>query len=123
MNLTFLTVVVAVFVVAAIALTFLKAKDSASGGAAKPDLYYLRKSLFTPAERSFAGVLDSLDYEGVTVAYKVRLADLFGVEKGLNRSERQRAFNRISAKHVDFLLIQSSDGRPLLGVELDDSSH
>jgi very-short-patch-repair endonuclease len=123
MNLTLLVVVVVLFVVIAIILAALKAKGGAAAGAEKPDVYYLKKSLFSPAERSFLGVLESLDYEGVTIASKVRLADIFGVKKGLERGDRQRAQNRINAKHVDFLLIQKSDGRPLLGIELDDSSH
>ena len=60
---------------------------------------------------------------GVTIACKVRLADVFGIKKGIERRDRQRALNRITSKHIDFLLVQSSDGRPLLGIELDDSSH
>ncbi|MES2694715.1 MAG: DUF2726 domain-containing protein [Verrucomicrobiota bacterium] len=115
--------VIAVVVIAAVALAVLKAKSGAAGGAPQPEVYYLKNSLFSPAERSFAGVLESLDYENLTIASKVRLADIFGIKKGLAHGDRLRAFNRINAKHVDFLLIQSSDGRPLLGVELDDSSH
>jgi hypothetical protein len=81
---------------------------------------YLQKSLFTPAERSFLGVLESL-YDSETRIYtKVRMADVFGVKKGQNW---QRAFNQISSKHVDFLLARASDGTPFLGIELDDSSH
>ena len=110
-------------VVVMVALAAVTAKSRAQEPAAKPDLYYVRNSLFTPAERSFFGLLESLDYDGVTIASKVRLADIFGVKKGLERGGWQRAFNRIAAKHVDFLLIQSSDGRPILGIELDDSSH
>src|SRR5688572_3499395 len=121
MNLTLIIVVVVIFVIVAIALAALKAKGGAREDTAKPDVYYLRKSLFSPAERSFYGVLESLDYEGVTIASKVGLMDIFGVKKGIER--RQGALNRIRAKHVDFLLIQSTDGRPLLGIELDDSSH
>ena len=86
-------------------------------------VYYLRKSLFTPAERSFFGVLEALAMPEVTVVSKVRLADIFGVAKGLGRGARQGALNRISIKHVDFLLLQKSDGKPILGIELDDASH
>jgi hypothetical protein len=121
MNLVVIAVIILVVLVIAVAL--LKAKSGASEGTAKPDVYYLRKSLFTPAERSFAGVLETLNLDGAAIAANVRLADIFGVKKGLERGDRQRAQNRINAKHVDFLLIQKSDGRPLLGIELDDSSH
>ena len=121
---TLLIIVVVLFIIIAVALAVLKAKAGAQkneGG--KPDLYYLKKSLFSPAERSFFGVLESLDYEGVGIASKVRLADIFGIKKGLERGDRQRALNRISSKHIDFLFIQKSDGKPILGIELDDSSH
>ncbi len=121
MSLLFLVIII--MVILAVALAALKARSAPKEGAAKPEVYYLRKSLFSPAERSFLGVLESLNYEGVRIASKVRLADIFGVKKGLERGDRQRALNRISAKHVDFLFIQQSDGRPILGIELDDSSH
>lgn len=77
----------------------------------------------TPGERSFAGVLETLNFDGTAIAAKVRLNDIFGIKKGLERGDRQRALNRIDAKHVDFLLIKESDDRPLLGLKLDESSH
>ena len=118
-----LIVAIVVLVVIAVMFALFKGKGAVRSGTAKPEVYYLRQSLFSPAERSFFGVLETLDYDGVTIASKVRLADIFGIKKGLERGDRQRALNRISAKHVDFLLIQKSDGRPILGIELDDSSH
>lgn len=120
---TLLIIVVILFVIIAVALAALKAKGEAQNEGGKPDVYYLKKSLFSPAERSFYGVLESLNYEGVSIASKVRLADIFGIKKGLERGDRQRALNRISSKHIDFLFIQKSDGKPILGIELDDSSH
>jgi hypothetical protein len=118
-----LPILIILVVILAIALAVLKAKGSLQEGTSKPDVYFLKESLFTPAERSFLGILESLNYNGVKIAGKVRLADIFGIKKGLERGDRQRALNRISAKHVDFLFIQQSDGRPLLGIELDDSTH
>jgi len=54
---------------------------------------------------------------------KIRLADIFEVKKWLDKGSRQGAFNRITAKHVDFLIVRQNDGAPILGIELDDSSH
>ena len=85
--------------------------------------YYLRKSLLTPAERSFFGVLEPILPPGVRVFAKVRLEDIFGVVSGLERGARQAARNRINRKHVDFLLVRVSDLAPVAGIELDDSSH
>ncbi|MBK8479548.1 MAG: DUF2726 domain-containing protein [Opitutaceae bacterium] len=38
-------------------------------------------------------------------------------------SVRTRAGNQINQKHVDFLLVRTSDLTPVAGLELDDSSH
>jgi len=120
-----LYIILGVFLVVVIITGFVCANlaKKGIGDVAQSDVYVLRKSLFTPAERSFFGVLESLDLEGLTITSKVRLADIFGVKKGLEPSARQRAQNKINAKHVDFLLVQKSDGKPVLGIELDDSSH
>lgn len=118
-----LFLIVGLVLVAFIVLAFLKAKFSGAGGAAKAGVYYLRKSLFSPAERSFLGVLDGNLPPGVRVFGKVRLEDILGVVSGLERGERQAARNRINRKHVDFLLVRSNDLSSVAGIELDDSSH
>lgn len=112
--------VVVLIVVAVLAV--LKAKLAGSGGT-KAGVYYLRKTLFTPAERSFLGVLEPNLSPGLRVFGKVRLEDILGVKAGLERGERTAARNRINRKHVDFLLVRSSDLAPVAGIELDDSSH
>lgn len=123
-NLLTLVLVIAVVVVLAIVVIGLKAKfggvESAPG---KLDAYELRKSVFTPAERSFAGVLDGALPEGVSWFGKVRLGDVFITKKGLTRSESATARNKIDRKHVDFLLVRTSDLAPVAGIELDDRSH
>ncbi len=86
-------------------------------------VYAAAKSVLTPAERSFVGVLEPVLPEGVGLLIKIRLADVFETRPGLAPAARATAFNRISAKHVDFLLVRASDVAPLVGIELDDSSH
>ncbi len=111
-------VILILFVVGAVIVAKLK-----SGAAPTAAAYYSRKSLFTPAERSFLGVLDGNLPAGLRVFGKVRLEDILGVKKGLTRPERTAARNRINRKHVDFLLVRSHDLSPVAGIELDDSSH
>ena len=48
---------------------------------------------------------------------KPRLADFLDSQKDLT------AFNKISQKHVDFLVCRPTDWMPMLGIELDDDSH
>lgn len=95
------------------------AKNKAQGGGA----YQVRRALLSPAERSFVGVLDGALPDGLTWMTKVRLADVFMTRKGLQPAARTRAWNRISQKHVDFLLVRTSDFAPVAGIELDDGSH
>ena len=87
--------------------------------------YPYRKSgpLFTPAERSFFGVLKNIVGSEIEIFGKVRVADVINPEKGLSRSVWQVAFNKISRKHFDFLLCRSDDLSVLCAIELNDSSH
>lgn len=123
-HISLLVIAAVVLVVLAIIAGLLKAKFgrvASSPGAL--DVYELRQSVLTPAERSFAGVLDGALPDGVTWLGKVRLGDVFITRRGLSRSESTAARNRIDRKHVDFLLVRSSDLAPMAGVELDDHSH
>jgi hypothetical protein len=114
--------VAAVFVVAGFIMMRLRGGSAAEP--AKADAQYqVVPSILTPAERSFLGVLEPLLPEGVTYLVKIRLGDVFVPRKGLDNSRRTSARNRINQKHVDVLLVSTSDFKPLAGVELDDSSH
>lgn len=92
--------------------------------ARRPELpLYRRAELLSPAERSFYGVLLQATGDQWRVFPKVRVADALTPEKGLSRSDWQRAFNAISARHFDFLLCDPDDCSVKLAVELDDKSH
>ncbi|OGV59058.1 MAG: hypothetical protein A2283_03710 [Lentisphaerae bacterium RIFOXYA12_FULL_48_11] len=80
-------------------------------------------TLFSPAERSFLGVLEQAVGNDFKVMGKVRLADIINIKKGLSGSERQQAFNRIQSKHVDFVVCDTKSLTLQCVVELDDSSH
>lgn len=79
--------------------------------------------LFTPAERSFLGVLNQAIDEDTIVFGKVRVADVLTPKKGVTRRIWQKAFNKISSKHFDFVLCNKADLSVLCAIELDDSSH
>jgi hypothetical protein len=87
--------------------------------------YPYRKSdaLFTPAERSFLGVLDQMIGDQYRIMGKVRIADIISVIPMKDKGQWQTAFNRISAKHFDFLLCDKDDLSPIAAIELDDKSH
>jgi hypothetical protein len=82
--------------------------------------YRLRDNFLTPAEFSFYKVLTSIVGTRMVTLTKVRLADIFFVP------HQQKNFgyvNRISNKHVDFLLCTPDTMKSLAGIELDDVSH
>jgi len=85
--------------------------------------YQKSKSLFSPAERSFLGVLEQAVGSEHRVFGKVRIADVASVKSLSSRSAWQRAFNRISAKHFDFIICKASDLSIVCAIELDDKSH
>jgi hypothetical protein len=78
------------------------------------------RSLLTAAEISFYHVLRLSIGEKVTICCKVRLADVFFLPQ---IAGRMRYFRPIAMKHVDFLICDRNSMKPLLGLELDDSSH
>ncbi|MDX9789159.1 MAG: DUF2726 domain-containing protein [Desulfobacterales bacterium] len=91
----------------------------------KPDgyPYIMNQVLFSPAERSFLGALEQAIGDKYRVFGKVRVADVVSVKSMSNRSVWQRSFNRISAKHFDFVICQKSDLAVFGAIELDDKSH
>jgi len=84
---------------------------------------YRRKDyLLTKGERAFFDVLaQAVDHDRFHLFAKVRLGDLLRIEKGTGRY--QSYFNRIQSKHVDFLLCDRANVRPVLAIELDDHAH
>ena len=118
MNLSVL-VLLAIF---AAVVFFLKSNQSSKQ---HPDTFPYEKQnmLLSPAERSFFGVLDQIVGESHRIFVKVRLGDLFKVKSGLSNSGRTTAFNKIKAKHVDFIICGKESVEVLAAIELDDKSH
>ena len=118
----FIILVIIVLVLFVIFKTKLKQQ---SQGSDKQSEFFYRKLgvLFTPAERSFLGVLNQA-IDGDTIIFgKVRVADVLAPQKGSTRSVWQKAFNKISSKHFDFVLCSKTDLTVLCAIELDDCSH
>jgi ssDNA-binding Zn-finger/Zn-ribbon topoisomerase 1 len=115
--------IIAAVVMMAIVL-FLSARRSEKGKPAQEALPYQKaEALFTPAERSFLGVLHQAVGNNAAIFGKVRVADVVEPKAGLGRSVRQKAFNKISAKHFDFLVCDKEDLSVACAIELDDGSH
>jgi ssDNA-binding Zn-finger/Zn-ribbon topoisomerase 1 len=115
-------ILIAAIILIIIAFVFVKFLQSGMSASVNYP-YQSAGPLFTPAERSFYGVLNQAVGSSATVFGKVRVADIAIPKKGLSRSEWQTAFNKVSAKHFDFILCNNNDLSVVCAIELDDSSH
>lgn len=91
-----------------------------SGNKDIPMPYEKRPFLLSKAENSFYQVLRNILGTSIHIYPKVRIADIVHIRKGTKN--RLSAFNRIQSKHVDFLIC-NQHSKPVLVIELDDSSH
>jgi ssDNA-binding Zn-finger/Zn-ribbon topoisomerase 1 len=115
--------IIAAIVIVAIGLFFLARRSEKRKPAEKVLPYQKSEALFSPAERSFLGVLHKAVGNNAAIFGKVRVADVVEPKTGLGRSARQKAFNKISAKHFDFLLCNKEDLSVICAIELNDGSH
>jgi hypothetical protein len=114
-------IVIVVIVVAALAAVV--SRLGSSSGEKQNYPFARIDNLFSPAERSFYGVLRQLTANRYVVFGKVRLVDVIKPQPGLTPSERTSALNKISGKHVDFALCDPATLAIVGVIELDDKSH
>lgn len=119
------TAVAVTFAVAMFALViYLKRRDQVdehAGVEMHVSPYIRRTTLLTAAEQRFYARLFQAVGTEVLICPKVRLADVIEVRG--DALEWQAAWNRIAAKHLDFVLTTADEQQILLGIELDDGSH
>lgn len=78
-------------------------------------------TILTPAEQVFFRALKEAVDETAAISLKPRMADVL-TPKAKGKTYIQ-AFNRISSKHVDFLLYDPTTFQIKAAIELDDKSH
>ncbi len=77
---------------------------------------YSAKPLLTPSESRLFTSLTHMSQGRCLIACKPRLADFI-------QHHDWAGFNKISQKHIDFLICHIQDGLPMLAIELDDPTH
>jgi len=102
-------------ILAVIVIAFFKIKNTSFP-------YIKKEYLLSEAEKKFYFVLVKILGNDYLIFPKVRMADLFYMPK-MSNSRFYHYFNKIQSKHVDFLICDKENIRPLLAIELDDSSH
>jgi hypothetical protein len=110
---------VAVIAVGIIASILINSRAETGRSTAYP--YERTTYLLSKAERSFYEVLYRSIGPDYRVFPKVRIADIVHVKAGAEMWWVH--FNKITSKHVDFLICSAATLTPVLVVELDDSSH
>lgn len=83
--------------------------------------YFARERLVTKTELRFFRSLRKAVQSEWEIFAMVRIADLLRVEK--NAKNKRAWINKILAKHIDFVICDRNSLKPLLCIELDDSSH
>lgn len=116
------TVIVAGLALIAIAILRPKIiKFIKSLGRPRPLPYQEKPDFFSAAEISFYHCLRTAIGTERIIFAKVRLIDL--MELPATTDGYTTWFNRVKAKHVDFVLCDAGTVKPILVIELDDSTH
>lgn len=90
----------------------------------KPQLKYnykVKKSVMTIAEENFYKKLTSALHDNYVIVPQAHLSMIF--DHTVYGQNWRGAFSVINGKSIDFLIIDHNTLQPLLGIELDDSSH
>ena len=83
--------------------------------------YFLKSTVLTNYEKKLYHILAPFcSQNNLILLSKIRMADFVQAYQGRSF---YHWFNRISSKHVDFLICQTTSFKPLLAVELDDYTH
>jgi hypothetical protein len=84
--------------------------------------YALRDDFLSPSELSFYKIIRLVMPNEFLIFTKVALKDIFFVTEK-DRSRHSTYMNKISKKHVDFLVCNAETMKPVCAIELDDTSH
>ena len=110
--------------------TFAKEKDNLRPTGPPPELkmgadekprYKKSRYFLSPAERKFFDILVNLVGDKYQIFAQTRMAEVLFVAN--EPVDRIRYDNHLRCRHLDFLLCDVKEKRPLLAIELDDSSH
>ena len=82
--------------------------------------YERKMSFLSPPEIAYYKLLNLNFGDRYLIFAQVRVLDLCEI---LDRPFNQGAFNRIARKHVDFVLCHPRTFKPMVAIELDDSTH
>jgi hypothetical protein len=89
-----------------------------------PRHYDVVAMVLTPTEQQFARVLAEALPSGYTVMVQVALQRVVTVRNPRRGQPwRDKRWNQISQKSLDFVVVRSADSKIILAIELDDATH
>lgn len=106
-------IILVIFILVSIAISILSKRQRFP--------YQLKQNYLTPAELSFFSVLKSAVQDKYEIVPQVPLKSIVKVKP--NIGDFYSYFNKIDRKVLDFVLFTKSTYKPVLIIELDDSSH
>lgn len=116
------TIIIAILAIAILYLLYQKVEKTERPKENRDVPYRKKQYIFTKNEYACYRNLQPIAEElGLIIYPKIRLADIVEVEKGTK--EYMKWFNRISSKHIDFLMVDKDNIQIKYALELDDSSH
>lgn len=122
---TIFIIILLILIIIALAIINIKNNNqSKDDNSIDENMPYNRKYLLTKNEWMFYKKIKPIcDKYNLHIISKVRLADIVEVKKGLDSKERQKYFNKIKNKHIDFILYNPENLAIIALIELDDRSH
>lgn len=123
-----LAVIILAIIVIVLLLAYIKEKQQTNQREEKvediKEYPYRKKLLLTKNEWYFYKKLKPIcDKYNLHILSKIRFADLVEVESNIDKNDKIRYFNKISRKHIDFVLCKPENLQVIALIELDDKSH
>jgi len=106
-------IILALFIIISITISILSKRQQYP--------YQLKQNYLTPAELSFFSVLKNAVQDKYEIVPQVSLKSIVNVKPNIR--DFYTYFNKIDRKVLDFVLFTKSTYKPVLIIELDDSSH
>lgn len=126
-NETIIIIGVAIIIVFIILIALMKSKMNSlqkeeNKKVSEPMPYEMVNSIFTKSEKIVFDIIKSVcEKNNLLLFAKVRLADIVKIEKG--NKNFNYWFNKIRSKHLDYLICENINIKPIIAVELDDYTH
>lgn len=120
-----LITVILLIVLTKLLISIQKTKKPAQNSSGQKPLlkynYKIKKSVMTTAEENFYKKLTSALHDNYIIIPQAHLSIIFN--HTVYGQNWRGAFSAINGKSIDFLIIDRDTFQPLVGIELDDSSH